>query len=117
MSNTVPVNYDLAGKEIKQGDWIVQSFSLGRCASVKFAYVCGFAKSGSIRARGFTLEWRWDRNTGDKIEYWDRSSKAYSFLNPDRCFVVTKEQLHPDLIKFIDGELHGDPEYREADKV
>lgn len=116
-ASTTTTNYDLAGREIKQGDWLVQSFSLGRCASVKFAYVVGFAKSGSIRARGFSKEWRWDSNIGARVDGWERSAGSYSFHNPDRCFVITKEQLHPDLIAFIDGELQGDPEYREADAV
>lgn len=44
---------DVTGTELKIGDWVVQPYLLGRCASLKFAHIVGFSQSGNPRLVGF----------------------------------------------------------------
>lgn len=57
------VHKDLAGTEIKVGDYLVQAFNLGRCAALKFAKVIKLSES-SVRlvCLDRNYEWRLKHN-------------------------------------------------------
>lgn len=121
MTTVVPI--DLVGNEISAGDWIVQSYNLGRCAAMKIAYVTETIADGRFRAVTFDSEeggeWvddpvekQWNRPVRNWVPdgkiTWSRS-KPYTVTYSDRSFVITKEQLPDGVLDFIERELGGDP--------
>lgn len=115
-AKVIPPVYDLAGKQIQVGDWLVQAFALGRCAALKYAKVIGFSeKSGALRLVGFeqdTWEYRWDPELQERVpnEYKWKRNGPYSVQFSERTVVVPDTAIPQSLNDYIaqglKGEIH-----------
>lgn len=78
---------DLRGVEIKEGDWLVRAFNLGRCAALKYAKVLT-VKEGKITTIGFE-----PRTYGDtKGQFYSDGGKGrISYGN--RTLIVPKTEV------------------------
>ena len=105
------VMFDIAEREIKVGDWIAQSYSLGRCPALKISKVMAFTDKGKIRVTGFERhENYWVKGEREKLQTpiieWSRSG-PYVLAFPERMVVI--DQPPNTLLDHIEKVYGGDP--------